>query len=712
MTDYVYDIETYPSTFTCYIGNTETKGCTSIEISDRKDERGKLFSYLNHIRRTNGRMVGFNNIGFDYPVLHFLLENKKATVLQIYDKAMAIINCENRFEHNVWEGKHYVQQLDLYKIHHFDNVARATSLKILEFNMRSENIEDLPFPVGKMLTSDEVDTLLIYNKHDMVQTNKFYNRTESAIQFREKLTKEYGKNFINYNDTKIGKEYFIMRLEEDMPGSCFKGRVVQQTKRESIKLAECILEYISFESPEFNAILKWLKDQEIKETKGVFTDILENDIGGLAKYATMRTKRQKLFTNPSDKVKSKWKSEKPYCFFTREELKSGKVSYWVNWNVLDNLNVNHNGFKYDFGTGGIHGSLSEKIVRSDGEYVVHDEDVASYYPNLAIKNRLYPEHLSEVFCDIYEDVYNQRKEYAKGTSENAMLKLALNGVYGESNSKFSPFYDPKYTMSITINGQLLLCMLAEKLSKIDSLTMIQINTDGLTYRIKRGEDYERSKRICKNWEKLTKLDLEGVDYDAMYIRDVNNYISLYPDGSLKNKGAYQWDGLGYHQNHSSLIIPMAVEQHLVHGKDVSEFIRSHEDIYDFMMRTKVPRSSSLVLSKDDVDEPLQNICRYYASLSGGTLVKIMPPIKEYKTARVYEGEIGERFYGYNKGEITRFDKKYTYLHDEEILQPYRRIGINTNQKVIPCNDINDFRGEIDYDYYINEAIKLCRLEEL
>ena len=50
-------------------------------------------------------------------------------------------------------------QIDLFKIHHFDNKAKSTSLKMLEFNMKSHNIEDLPFPVGHALTEAEMDVL-------------------------------------------------------------------------------------------------------------------------------------------------------------------------------------------------------------------------------------------------------------------------------------------------------------------------------------------------------------------------------------------------------------------------------------------------------------------------------------------------------------------------------------------------------------------------
>lgn len=150
------------------------------------------------------------------------------------------------------------------------------------------------------------------------------------------------------------------------------------------------------------------------------------------------------------------------------------------------------------------------------------------YPNIAISNDVYPKHLSTEFCTIYQDVYEQRKSYKKGTVENLMLKLALNGVYGDSNNQYSPFFDPQYTMTITINGQLTLCLLAEKLMEIEGLKLIQINTDGITVRLPRSKREEYNS-VCKSWEQQVKLQLEFVNYSKMFIRDCNNYISVYEE---------------------------------------------------------------------------------------------------------------------------------------------------------------------------------------
>lgn len=531
MTDYIYDIETYKSAFTCYIGNADTRMCRGFEISYRKDEREEFFEYLRMIHKTKGRMVGFNNIGFDYPIIHYLLKNKKATSKILHEKANEIIRAENKWEHVIRDKNIFIPQLDLFKIHHYDNKARSTSLKMLEFNMRSDNIEDLPYDPTLDLTSEQIDKLLKYNKHDMFQTFLFYEKSKTQIEFREQLSKQYGRNFMNANDTKIGKDFFVMRLEEEMPNSCYtKSRKVKQTIRSTIDLGQCIFDYINYERPEFQAIKEWFSKQVITETKGVFSDLLESDLGDVAKYANMRQKQKKLKGKPSDEELANLKAEYPACWIEERELKSGKnnIAYYCCWNVADTLNVVIDGFQFDFGVGGIHGSIESAVVRSDEYDIIIDQDVASYYPNLAIKNRIYPEHLSESFCDIYEDVYNQRKQLKKEgkDTEQQMMKLALNGTYGASNDKFSPFYDPMFTMKITINGQLSLCMLAEKLLKVDGLKMIQINTDGLTFSVPR-EHQSRTDEICREWEKVTKLELEGVEYKNMFIRDVNNYIAVY-----------------------------------------------------------------------------------------------------------------------------------------------------------------------------------------
>lgn len=613
--DWVYDLETYVNVFTASFEHAEAPIKMQFEISPWRNESREIVLFVQWIAYTGGRLVGFNNIGFDYPVLHMLLKMGQSDANTLYQKAMSIIGTQDmgdeRWTHQVFPSDRVVPQLDLFKIHHFDNKARATSLKVLEFNMKSESIEDLPFPVGTELTREQVPVLKHYNAHDVTETKKFLKHTLPMIKFREELMVKYpGRDWLNFNDTKIGKEYFVMRLEEaGVP--CYEfgpqGRKPRQTRREYIDLKDAVLPWVEFGNDELNRVLEWLKSQRITETKGVFTD----------------------------------------------------------------LTAIVNGFEFVFGTGGIHGSVEKRVIESNDEWIIVDLDVSSYYPNLAIVNNFYPEHMGESFCFIYKNLYEQRKSFAKGTAENAMLKLALNGVFGDSNNQFSVFYDPLFTMKITLNGQLLLCFLAEMIwANVPEAQLIQVNTDGLTVRVKR-DTLDALRSVAQSWEKGTGLQLEENSYRTMFVRDCNNYVAVYDtlgEPKVKLKGAYQYD-MEWHQNHSALVVPKVAEQFLVYGKPIRETIENWPDLYDFMLRTKVPRSSYLTIEHDGKTTQIQNTCRYYIAKGGGRLFKWLPPLK------------GK--------------------------QDWRRIGVESGWGVQVCNRLSDAgQLSIDFDYYVREVEKL------
>ena len=720
--DWIYDLETYPNCFTFCIVRADNKNLRLFEVSDRMNQTAEILMCLRWLKSNDQRMVGFNNLGFDYPILHQLMldsaeakaKGKDFEANARYFYRLAVKQIESfkgdGFGHTIKAADILVKQVDLYKVHHFDNKARSTSLKMLEFNMKSNNIEDLPFPVGKKLTDSEIDTLIKYNKHDVQMTKDFYYKSLDALRLRSDLSTKYSLDFTNHNDTKIGKDYFITRLEKEIPGSCYgvdaRGhRKIKQTKREFIRIKDCLFSYYDYQRPEFIALFDWFAKQVITETKGVFSDIPEYLLGDVAKYAEMEVKRIKLKTKEDQTT---FLAENPMSWIEEEELKAteylfdsegkhvmipvldefgnvdaskkpkkariAKKSYYGCQRIATTLNVVVDGFRLDFGTGGIHGSVESVIVEATEDDILLDCDANSMYPNLAISNRVYPLHLSSKFCDIYKDVYEQRKSYAKGTPENAVMKLALNGTYGETANKFSPLFDPAFTMAITINGQLTLCLLIEKFKSIPNLKVIQANTDGITCKFNK-QYLEQYKQICATWEKQVGLQLEYTDYSRMFIRDVNNYIALYTNGKVKRKGAYQYEDLGWHQNHSALVVQKAAEAAMLKQIPVEAFIKFHDNKWDFMLRTKVPRSSSLVMVMEDGTRvPQQNVCRYYPCVDGGKLVKIMPPL-----------EAG----------------------GEE-----REMAIDKEWNVKTCNNIEDFQDDVDYEYYIAEAKKLVITEIL
>lgn len=696
---YLYDIETFKHAFTFSIVRSDGRHKKTFQVTKYLNQIEDIFNCLSYLEENECQMAGFNNLGFDYPIAHRLMETQRriikmsgAEIAQhVWELAQKQIDSfkGGQFGNTIKVADVRIPQIDLYKINHFDNHARATSLKMLEFNMLMENIEDLPYPIDAELDEEMIAKLVSYNEHDVEATRKFFHICLPQIEFRAVLTERYGRSFMNHNDGKIGKEYFQMRLTEsgvDLYTVDSKGkRHMRQTKRPIIEIKNCLFDYYDFKRPECIAIQNWFKKQKITETKGVFTDLKENELGAVAQYAELEVKRKKFKGIPSEDDKRKFRDEYPMGWIEEEQLKAtytvknadgtktklNKVSYWGCWKIATTLNVVIDGLRIDFGTGGIHASRINVIAKENRYYKIIDKDVSSQYPNVAISNRVYPAHLGEEFCDIYQDVYEQRKSFAKGTPENAMLKLALNSVYGDSNNKYSVFYDPQYTMAITLNGQLSILLLAEKILEVPGLRLVQLNTDGLTAAVPR-EHEKQYQQICKDWEKQVKLELEESVYSKMFIADVNSYIAVFTNGKIKHKGRYAYQNLEWHKNQSCLVVQKAAEAAMLKGLDIETFIRLHDNKWDFMLRTKVPRSSRLVMRMEDgTDVAQQNICRYYPSKAGGKLIKIMPAL----AGKEADGE--------------------------------RLLSIDAAWNVKTCNNACDFSfDDVDYDYYVAEAKKL------
>lgn len=683
--DWTYDLETYPNIFTASFKHLYTGTRSRFEISDRRNDLHDLYAFLMSLKHGSCRLTGYNNIGFDYPLIHFIIENfnLQPDVNAIYHKSQTLINTpwERRYDNVIKDWKTHIVQLDLMKIHHFDNRSRMTSLKLLEFNMRMDDIRDLPYPPGTILNDEQKDVLISYNDHDVDATELFLIESLEMIEIREQLSKKYGKSFLNHSDKKIGTDIFIAGLESSSPGICYNpDRTPRQTIRNSIVLGDIIFPYINFKEPEFNRVKDWLSTQVITNFDSEYLNIK---------------------------------------------------------GIFKDFGATINGFFYKFGSGGLHASVKSSILCSDDEYVIIDVDVGGFYPELGGKNNLFPEHLSNQFCVVNEQLKQERKQYKKGTAENNSIKLARNGAYGDSNSRYSVFYDPQYTMSITINGQLLLCMLAQYLIDIPGLQMIQCNTDGLTVRLPRKHEHVMDS-ICKWWDDYTCLELEKVKYSRMFIRDVNNYIAEYEDGKLKSKGAYvhqtkQTQGnawtpadMDWHQDYSALVVPMAAEAALVHGQDIADFIHNHNNIHDFMLRTKIGRADRLEFNDLFNNKTvLQRVTRYYISdsVGAGSLTKISPPAKGYTVGSWKRASgLSDQLYSAVRAELVAMNHSATPAdHLDTNGLPWdsrintknrskykiRSTSINSGYLVVPCNKISEAdRSTINYEFYIAETEKL------
>lgn len=658
-----YDIETLPNVFTLSaVGIFNDVPMMTFEISHFRDERDLMLQWFRYWHENVVPMIGFNNIAFDYAVLHFIWNNPNASVEEIYAFAMELIQDFTR-RIIVWESDRFAPQIDLFKIHHFDNRAKSTSLKALEVNMRSESVLEMPIPFNEPLLPWQVDKVLIpYNRHDVSETKKFALISMDAIKFRIGLSETLQGDVLNFNDTKIGAKILEQRLGDDLCYTRENGyREPRQTIRHEIRLNDIILPYIEFNHPEFQRVLSWMRQQILT---GDELDVHDT---------TIKTK-----------------------------------------GVFSGVKAHVGGIDFHFGTGGIHGSVEAQRIAATDEMIIDDIDVTGLYPAIAIVNGLYPEHLGDRFVVEYARLPVERALYKKGTVQNASFKLASNGTYGNSNNKFSVFYDPKFTMTITINGQLLLCMLAEWLLNVSTLQIIQINTDGITYRVHKDR-LEHARLLQRQWQRLTGLVLEDARYSRMWIRDVNNYVAEGVDGKLKQKGAYWYPKIfpddisnssppAWHKDFSAVVCTMAAVEHMTKGTPIADFIYAHREKFDFMCRAKVDRSSKLMIGETEV----QRITRYFLSHNGDYMKKISPPAKGNQVGDFKrKNGLSESDYWNvaNTIPLGQWDERIHTKNKSRYI--IREMSIESGYRVTECNHASNFSFEhLNYDWYIEQAQKL------
>lgn len=300
------------------------------------------------------------------------------------------------------------------------------------------------------------------------------------------------------------------------------------------------------------------------------------------------------------------------------------------------------------------------------------------YPNLAITQRLYPEHLGEQFIDIYdgEIVSVRMKEKKKPKKEREFIilegfKLAANGSFGKTNSDDSYLYDPFYTMATTISGQILISMWAETLVEASpNLQILQVNTDGITIKVLRS-DYDKCIAKTEELMQKTNMSYEANIYRTMVIQDVNNYLAEYESGDCKYKGLFEIDP-EFHKDPSMRIVPIALRDYFLKDIPIMTTLIESNNIFDFCLRLKVNKGWKAIYKYIDndnkiINKELSKNTRYYISNKGGAL---------------YKNNINDnRLIGVNVGYIvTPFNKYY----EEEKMEYY---NINYKFYLTECNKI-------------------------
>lgn len=547
--------------------------------------------------------ISYNGLAFDSQLSQFILLNKETLLklgpeeiaAELYAKAQRIVENQDSREFADYPEKDLlIKQIDLFKLNHWDNPAKRSSLKWIQYSMDWANLLDMPIHHSTFIESHEqLKTIVEYCINDVKSTREIYKRSQEQIALRQALTKEYGINLYSASEPRISKELFLHFLSKKLPMKKYDIKQLR-TKRSEIVINDILLDYITFERIEFKQLLANFRKKTIDpiNTKGGF------------KYS-----------------------------------------------------VRYKGVTTDFGLGGLHGCTTPGIYEAKDGMLIMTSDVTSFYPNLAIRNRWSPAHLpKEEFCELYEWFFEERKKIPKKDPKNYVYKIILNSTYGLSNDQNSFLYDPEFTMRITINGQLSLAMLYEMICEAipEAIPLMQ-NTDGLETMIPSNKK-DVYLDVCRKWEELTKLQLEHDQYQKIILADVNNYIAVYNwkevskedyDKALekvpstyhtkeengkyyvaatKCKGRFEISDLALHKNKSFMIIPLAVFNYFVKGMKPEDTMMLNRNIIDYCGGVKAKGDwcffETCVIDGEISMKKLQSTLRYFISDKGCKIMKI------------------------------------------------------------------------------------------
>ena len=570
---YVIDYETLVDC-TVLVAEHYTENITKTFVINRlKNQLPELLEFLNTNKVNNEWHISYNGLVFDSQITELLLRKSKQLLkltgvevaYTVYKKAQDIIDKQNKQEFQEFREKDFqIRCIDVFKLNHWDNHAKRSSLKWIQYSMDWFNLQDMPIEhYTSIQTQDQEDIIVSYCINDVRSTKKIMHLSKEQIQLRKTLTSEYNIPLFNASEPRISKELFLMFLSQKTGISKYDLNSMR-TRRDVIKISDIILPYTTF------------KTETFKNLYHNFNDLL-------------------ILV---DKIKGGFK-----------------------------YSLNYKGVKTDFGLGGVHGCIESGVYSSTPDKIIMSSDVVSFYPNLAIKNKWAPAHIPQKeFIEQYEWFFDERKKIPKKDPKNYVYKIILNSTYGLSNDENSFLYDPLFTMQITINGQLSLMMLYEMIAEeIPDCQPLMQNTDGLEIIIPADKE-QLYLEICKKWEQITNLNLEHDKYDKIIIGDVNNYIAINTAGKAKCKGRFEYENLALHKNKSFLIIPKAIYAYFVENKLPEQFLQENRNIFDYCGGVKIKgdwQFQQTCVSKDGIVKTnLQKTLRYYISDKGCKIYKV------------------------------------------------------------------------------------------
>ena len=555
----VYDIESFPNLFTCSILNSENNKLITYEISEDKNDLGKIVALF---QLKEFYFCGFNNKSYDDVLINYLIIRfDDLRYKPIFEITWLIKSMSDKIIKE--PVANWVDYKHAYLFNSFDLMTMSFSaknrvgLKELEVTMGFPNVMEYEGDFSKNVPKELKDKVIEYNQNDVLATGELLNLKKNDIELRLKLNEKYKINVLSRDNVNMGME--ILKKEYlEKTNKTWDDIKDLKTPCQLVPFKNIIFDFIQYTTPTLQKLLEKLKKISIDPNNKDFREVFE--IGG----------------------------------------------------VVHNISL-----------GGLHSINNAEIIIPNEDELLLDYDVDSYYPSCLIVNNLYPKHLGIEFVDIYKNIRDERVEAKKDKNSFLAdsFKYAINGLSGNLQSQYSWTYDPELVVKLRINCQLMILMLIEKFDLLGA-KIVQSNTDGILIKIKKSllPEIEKAK---DEWCKLTKLSMSKEEFERFYQYDVNNYIGVKKgftetkDPELIKKKGFFADETNLGKGMSPKVIAKSLINYFVYNISPEETLKEDKDIKDYLTYQRVSRDFIVEYN----GEKALHINRFYMSTNGGILIK-------------------------------------------------------------------------------------------
>lgn len=635
-----------------------------------EDDDTDLFSLLYWLQQ-KADYFGYNNRKYDRLMLSALLmyynqfDKPSKLITFLYETSQRVIRSSNNdalwtdnFTSLILRNNVAFRDLDLFQIFrldHYHKSLKQTSINIKWYNLKEYTMppigdldrhyyhERLPEAKGmtdrelnihyrnvfeRFIPKEYLNEVADYNDNDVYIVAELIRMNQEEVLLRYRISEEYKVDVYSASRSTIADKV-IVKLYSKFTGLHPKAFIDTKTIRRKILVSEILSDKIAFSTPELNDILSGIRSLTLKGEKGEF--------------------------------------DREFTFM---------------------------GTSYTIATGGLHSNEIPAVYVENSDSIIVDRDVASYYPNMIRSLKVCQKHLiPKAWFRIADTIVDERLEHkhlAKDKSLDVMerdkhataaacLKIVANaGIFGKMGSEKSFLCDKKAMYQVTINGQLFLLMLIEKL-ELAGIHVISANTDGIVTIVPR-ELEQTADDICHWWEKHLGLELEFTYYTKYVTEGVNSYLTVKRGGSSKFKGRMNpkmfLEDLS--KGYNSPIVAKCVTEYFINGTPVMETLRNAKSILDFCRTQNVNHKYRLefthVVDGKIRTDVVQRNTRFYISSTGGTLMKV-------------------ESMGWNE------------RNEEQV----KKSSLCAGQRVSICNTVDDTdisELNVNYLYYYNEAMAI------